>query len=176
MITAKELAHLLDGREYGNEISAREAEWAKESGLVVVYGYSDDNMEFNGALYDEVGCFEGGVAFVTRDNVYGDSECPRGARRIEALWNDSGSPCWTYKTDIPHETFGIYEDGELFCVGIVFRIEDAEEELPNHRDNPKYPAGHVFTLTICPKCHEGYEASYEHICMKKNSYSLEYED
>ena len=31
---------------------------------------------------------------------------------------------WSYETDIPHETFNIYEDGEVWCVGIVFSVED----------------------------------------------------
>ena len=31
---------------------------------------------------------------------------------------------WCYKTDIPHETFMIYDDGEPYCRGIVFSIED----------------------------------------------------
>ena len=41
-MTAKELAELLNGREYGNEITSDEEKLAKESGLVVVFGYSDD--------------------------------------------------------------------------------------------------------------------------------------
>ena len=44
---------------------------------------------------------------------------------ITAVWCDPESGAsWSYKTDIPHETFNIYEDGELFCIGIVFSIDD----------------------------------------------------
>ena len=43
--------------------------------------------------------------------------------RSEAVWG-AGGVSWTFETDIPHETFNIYENGELFCVGIVFRMED----------------------------------------------------
>ncbi len=43
---------------------------------------------------------------------------------LKAVWDDTGNPCWTYETDIPHETFEIYEDGELFCIGIVFSTKD----------------------------------------------------
>jgi hypothetical protein len=38
MMTAKQLADLLDGREYGSEITEAEAKEAAESGLVVVFG------------------------------------------------------------------------------------------------------------------------------------------
>lgn len=48
MITAKELAEKLNGRAYGDSFDDVEQE-AKESGLVIVYGASDDLMEFDGA-------------------------------------------------------------------------------------------------------------------------------
>ena len=54
-MTAKELAEMLTGREYGMEITRGEAQRAADAGLVVVYGYSDDNVEFAGAIDGEVG-------------------------------------------------------------------------------------------------------------------------
>ena len=48
MITAKELADKLNGRAYGDSFDDVKQE-AKESGLVIVYGASDDLMEFDGA-------------------------------------------------------------------------------------------------------------------------------
>lgn len=53
---------MLNGREYGDEITREEEAMAKAHGLVVVFGYSDDNMEFCGAITDEVGCYDGGYA------------------------------------------------------------------------------------------------------------------
>lgn len=57
-MTAKELAEMLSGRKYGMEITSEEARAAKDAGLVVVYGYSDDNVEFRGAIDEEVGAYE----------------------------------------------------------------------------------------------------------------------
>ena len=57
MITAKELAEKLNGRAYGDSFDDVKQE-AKESGLVIVYGASDDLMEFDGAIYDEVASME----------------------------------------------------------------------------------------------------------------------
>ena len=33
-------------------------------------------------------------------------------------------PAWTYMTDIPHATFDVMDDGELYCRGIVFALAD----------------------------------------------------
>ena len=127
-MTAKQLAQMLNGAEYGSEINRYEEQMARENGLVVVFGYSDDNTEFRGAIDDEVGCYEGGTFYVSRSGfVYQDAGDDRA--RIDVLWCDSeDKAAWSYKTNIPHETFNIYEDGELFCVGIVFRVEDLDPQ------------------------------------------------
>lgn len=48
-MTKEQMAALLNGREYGDEITRAEHQIARASGLVVVFGYSDDNMEVRGA-------------------------------------------------------------------------------------------------------------------------------
>lgn len=123
-ITAKDLAARLNGREYLNEITPEEEKEAETNGLVVVYGYSDDNVEFSGAIDDEVGAFEGVTVCI--DHSEGVVPVGEGAPEnvIKAIWHDSGEACWSFETPIPHETFNIYEDGELFCVGIVFSMDD----------------------------------------------------
>jgi len=138
----EKFAAMLNGREYRNEITKDEAAQAKAAGLVVVYGASDDLMEFAGALYDEVGVYGGGMALVDakdvldRDQIEDDDDeaiaefvaRSKTAQSIEALWNDSVSdasvPAWTYMTDIPHATFDVMDDGELYCRGIVFALAD----------------------------------------------------
>ncbi|WP_238474259.1 hypothetical protein [Pseudomonas cavernicola] len=108
---------------------------------MVVYGASDDLMEFEGAFRDEVGCYNGGQAKVDakgvldRSQVDDDDEAiadyvvrSKTAQSIEALWNasvsDASVPAWSYMTDIPHATFDVMEDGELYCRGIVFALAD----------------------------------------------------
>ena len=136
-MTAKELAIALTGREVGMEIMPGEERDAKDAGLVVVYGYSDDNVELCGAINDEVGAYSGTTVYLTPDGVLqepdcGQDDCPYFARErekaktIKAVWHDKGGPCWTFETDIPHETFTVMEDGEPFCVGIVFSMADLE--------------------------------------------------
>lgn len=136
-MTAKELAEMLSGREVGEEIIWGEERDIKDAGLVVVYGYSDDNVELYGAINDEVGAYNGTTVYLTPDGVLqepdcGQDDCPYFARErekaktIKAVWHDKGGPCWTFETDIPHETFTVMENGEPFCVGIVFSMADVE--------------------------------------------------
>lgn len=139
-MTIKEFADGLNGREYGSEITDFEDKRAKELGYVVVFGYSDDNMEFRGAINDEIGCYNGGEVHLSKDKIFApwdfchsydeDRPCElielarKGCKVIESLWCDVTNDCaWSYKTDIPHEIFNIYEDGRVFCKGIVFSTQ-----------------------------------------------------
>ena len=140
-MTAKEFAARIGGRKYGKELTEEERQLAKDNGLVVVYGASDDLMEIWGAVDEEADCFDGGTFHINRNGLIrwhddGDGDfcenCPyfkaelATAAEITAVWHDSGNPCWTYKTDIPHEEFAVYTDEEpdrLFCVGIVFSAD-----------------------------------------------------
>lgn len=140
-MTAKELATTLTGREYGMEISLEETQAAKEAGLVVVYGYSDDNVEFCGAINEEIGAYDGTVVYLSKDGILFDPECDGGifdecpyyaaaknaAKTIKAVWHDRGNFRWTFETDIPHDIFIITEDREPWCEGIIFSINDLEE-------------------------------------------------
>lgn len=133
-MNTKELAAMLSGREYRKEISHNEAAAASVSGLVVVFGASDDLMEFRGAISDEIGAYEGATAYLDATglltNDCENDECPHfgklkeRAQTIDALWCEEDGYSWTFSTKIPHETFEILEDGEPYCRGIVFALAD----------------------------------------------------
>jgi hypothetical protein len=131
-MNTKELADLLNGREYRNEMTRDEEASAKEHGLVVVFGASDDLMEFRGAIHDEVSAWEGGTAYLDSKGLIEskcDCECPyfleaqSNAAKIKALWGKD-EYAWVYETTIPHETFEVLEDEETYCKGIVFSLSD----------------------------------------------------
>lgn len=127
-----EFAKMLDGREYGEEITEEEEKQAKERGFVVVFGYSDDNAEFRGAIDEEVGCWEGGEVFLDKDGIIEDCNCRYGraarenAKVIEAVWCREGERgfAWSYDAEIPHATFEIYEGKDPYCQGIVFDVKE----------------------------------------------------
>lgn len=132
MIT-KEMATILDGMEYGEDISEQDLQYAKVNGVVIVFGASDDLMEFRGAIEGEVTCYGGGRAYLDKngliENRCCNDECPffkekiLHAKVITAIWGSEGYS-WIYKTGISHETFELLEEGEKYCREFVFLMED----------------------------------------------------
>ena len=126
-----EYAEMLNGREYNYpQFTKEEIQIAKDNGFTIVYGASDDLMEFDGFISEEAGCYDGGKVYFDKTGAVLDEEFEN-SRCIEAVWcdkertDDNGNViAWTYKTDIPHETFMIYEDEEPYCEAIVFDIAD----------------------------------------------------
>ena len=136
MLTATALAAMLDGRQYGNEIAKCEETLAAEAGLVVVFGYSDDLIELRGAIDAEVPAYNGTIVRLDgADVLWNDCEnegCPyfeRASARapfFRALWDAPGAKAaWTFDVRWPHSTFTVLEDGEPFCVGVVFALAAA---------------------------------------------------
>lgn len=147
-ITRKEMATMLDKRRYGEEMSKADQNAAAFAGLVVAFGGSDDNLEFRGAINDEVGAYQGTTVQIdtegllpkfeeltidNQDLTSHNKDAFRDYFRREGKgvdltikWNEVDGPFWTFETEIPHETFDIMEDQGVFCRGIVFRLADAK--------------------------------------------------
>lgn len=136
-MTKEQLAEMLNGSQYPFRLSREIKDAAKLADLVVVYGASDDLMEFEGAIYDEHDCYDGGQCLIDREGIIPswenvqDNEAEaeayfnrkRHARLIKAIW-DEGGYSWQYETAIPHACFDILEDWDTYCKGIVFSLED----------------------------------------------------
>jgi hypothetical protein len=140
-MTKEEFAQMITGRYRGDETTATEKVIARENGLVVMYGYSDDNVEIEGAIRDEVSAYDGTtISFLNGEilaNKCEDENCPyfkglknnSNIKKIEALWCGEENYSWTFKTDISHATFEVVDDdGEKFCRGIVFDINSIKGE------------------------------------------------
>ena len=130
--SAKQFAEALVPRDYLDSLYDVERECAKRNGLTVVYGYSDDLMELDGAICAEGNCFKGGAFHLKRDK--GKWKLVDGIGKhnnITALWYDSNAiddngvriP-WTYKTDIPFGKFNMTNGGDPYCEGFVFEVKD----------------------------------------------------
>jgi|WetSurMetagenome_2_1015567.scaffolds.fasta_scaffold484196_1 hypothetical protein len=128
------LAELLNGRQYGKELTDAEKKEIKEKGLVVVFGASDDLLEFEGAICDELSAYGGIDVFLNQEGIIknkcDNDRCPYfleqrsdATKKIVAVWNVDGYS-WIIKTTIDHDEFEIFEDGEKYCKGIVFSIND----------------------------------------------------
>jgi hypothetical protein len=150
-MTKEELAAQLTGHEYGQEISkALEAE-AKVAGLVVVFGYSDDNVEMRGAWRSEYSAWGGTELLITAEGIWDKDACAvqciyfrsayQEARKhgqlVHALW-DQGGYSWLFQTTIPHATFEIVEAGKKYCRGIVFAIADLRTDQGDTKMDPPW--------------------------------------
>ena len=128
---AEELSNTPNSDDRWFELSKAQAEWCKNKGIVVVYGYSDDLVEFDGAFRDEVGAWEGAEIYLDANGPIQPCECEckyykaamKDAKKINAFWC-LDEWAWEFRTDIPHEEFEFYSDGEPFCKGIVFYKKD----------------------------------------------------
>lgn len=134
-MTKEKLAKELNGREYLDEISDLESKTAKDAGLIVIFGYFDDCIEIRGAISDELSAYGGKVFYMNREKAFpvehrcecefcGFEDAAAKSASVEALWAAENGYSWTFKTAIPHATFEIVEDGNPFCRGIVFSVED----------------------------------------------------
>lgn len=137
-----DVALALDGKEY----PIRERDYAdffnaaKEESIVIVFGASDDLVEFRGLFEDEGDVYDGGTVFINANGVVDIPEndtfvepvveavlASSRAIPVNAIWHDQGNPCWTYALPdgIEFAEFKILEDGEIYCVGIVFQLPNA---------------------------------------------------
>lgn len=144
-MTKEELAALLNGREYGSEITKEEAALAKAAGLLVCFGYSDDNTEFEGVIHDEAGAGESTVHEFNsdlrliermdpreeRDLVNKGWTRPRAAFTVTAQWcpADLGTS-WRITSDQPFAPFDIMEGADLYCRGCVIDAHAALKPSP----------------------------------------------
>lgn len=108
----------------------------------MINGASDDLMEFDGVFMEELSAYQGATAYISADgellpeitdedaevlkkhNVfkYVSEDLRAETIKVEACWEEEQPYSWTYKTDAPHATFDILEDGEKYCRGIVLQL------------------------------------------------------
>lgn len=131
----EQLAALLYGRTYGDEITPAEEAQAEANGLVVIFGASDDLVELRGAIGDEIDAYDGTTFYLTPKGPlekHSDCNCAfcgyekerAKALKIKAVWGADGESPWTFETNAPHATFEITSEGERFCRGIVLHLDD----------------------------------------------------
>lgn len=138
-MTKAELAALLTGGDYRHEVPDNLAAEAKDAGLVIIHGASDDLVILRGAIEDEIDMYEGGDFELDALGVLPEPgaedrteaehaalhERRRSAKTITAAFCDPSSEwAWSFETDLPHSTFSVYDDGEEYCLGIVISLAD----------------------------------------------------
>lgn len=115
-MTKEELAAQLNGRQYTEEITPDEALLAKQEGLVVIFGASDDLCELRGAIHDELGAYKEATVFIKdgkllqeiddddievlkRYGVLGTVlKSHEDATMVKAIWCKTPEYSWTFET------------------------------------------------------------------------------
>lgn len=106
---------------------------AKLNGYIIMYGYSDDLVEVDGALHAELDAYAPIQVYVNKINVTTQPVCTSDGKchTINAEYSaptKTNPSLWKFTTDIPHVTFDIMEGRELFCRGIIFDLNNLEGE------------------------------------------------
>lgn len=124
----------LDGREYRQEITDQEILELSKDGMVIVYGYSDDNTILSGFINEFISTWDGGTISIDTElkEVLEECECKCNHYKvayersvdINVLWCKDDEYSWTYETKIKSREFDILEDGEKYCKAIIFNVHD----------------------------------------------------
>ena len=134
---AKSVAKKLQGCQYRDELTGREEVVLEKNRIVVAFGRSDDVIQFNGAVSDETGAWRQSETYFTRDGILKNEceeyDCPNFRKFLESVKYGTVTSetdhdkygCTHYLTaDFPHHKFDVMEDGEKYCVGIAFSLDD----------------------------------------------------
>lgn len=140
------LSQKITGRQLGEELTKEEDLAAAHAGLLVVYGYSDDNLEFRGIYYDEIPCYieenndSETFYFVldgeTLEQIQQPDLTDQSMRYLEvtATWcpQDIGAS-WLITCNVKSHFFDVMEvdvdTHDIFCRGIVVDVEDIKSYL-----------------------------------------------
>lgn len=152
-ITKEEMAARITGREYPFRLSSDEKAIAKASGLAIVYGASDDLLEFEGAIDEELSAYNGTSATITDDgkiveSMTEGSDCDERSKcfffkswlerqksfEVTSEWCPEGMNCnWNVTASkVPVATFEIKDDyspDNIFCRGIVIDLNEVKSVL-----------------------------------------------
>jgi hypothetical protein len=123
-ITLKEFASMLHGRDCQPNMTSDELLLSEQKGIVVVYGDSDDRVEFDGAIRMEgftnplIKDGPAGVLVLSEDgkllnkdsDLYADY-LKKNKNVISVFYCSKDTLNWAFETDIPHETFLTYDGG-----------------------------------------------------------------
>lgn len=151
--TIEDLAKLLDGNEYRdelqNEYGINVYDLCKQKGWVIAYGASDDLLEIEGVISDELGAWDGCIAqFYKKGSYYPEYEEEDTYHKakedmfysieesvlkhtketnykdtvvIESLWCPAGTDMsWQINVaGAPFTKFNVMADGEIYCEAAI---------------------------------------------------------
>lgn len=141
------LADNLNNRQYRYETSISLEKFAKDNNLIIVFGASDDLLEFRGAFEEEFGSseelyFNKEFTIISNHNKIKldeknieikdyfinihrfDFEVELKNKITQEWCPKDLDTSWRLSANFPYKTFNVFDEKELYCVGIVFDIDD----------------------------------------------------
>lgn len=119
---------MLGIRLKGNEVPYDIIKLAKANNYLIFFGHSDNTIEICSCRYYEFDAYKSTTLYITHNCVYHENEVhPTAAYPVHARFTEQSrksTVMWSFTTDIPHETFNIMENGELYCRGIVIDLNN----------------------------------------------------
>ena len=113
-MTKEELAAMLDEMQFGTEISSEIKQIAMDNNLLIVYGAGDEWLSMCGMINRDYVC-------PSRWKIEDELPSPILVNRFDT----NVGVFWSFMTDLPCAEFKIYEDDNLYCVGIVIDLTGA---------------------------------------------------
>lgn len=145
-MTAEELAGKINETELGKDLGKSIAKMAKEAGLIVVYAFDSDLVAFMGAVefmvyadhslsfvlvnhedewhIKDTDTLTMGLKATSIDLLAIKQQETGKAINLAMKPDELPSAYWQIITRIPHSTFDITFEEDLYCRGIVFSIKD----------------------------------------------------
>jgi hypothetical protein len=148
----EKLFELLSNREYRDETTSEIEKFAKDNNFVIMFGASDDLLEFRGAYFEEFGASNKTKFYFNKNmsifynknkidiakllnenrNIFNGLHIENNfeyelelLNKIEVFWcKNEDNYAWSYKTNFPSISFDILEDGEIYSQGIIFSLDD----------------------------------------------------
>lgn len=132
-------ASRISGQEYPLNDRTLDIEYAKANNLVIAFGSSDDLLEFRGAIYEELGAYEGTLSYILNGKAVQKSEfeddyiilqkynilTEKPLTTVQSFWCPEGlDASWLIKVEgLESAPFDVMKDGELYCRGAVFLLK-----------------------------------------------------
>ena len=126
----KDFAKKMNGKERQCPQFTRETvQFAKENGFLILFGTADGIIKLNGVLYDEIHAPDTRKIYLDKKGFLEGKESENVVDIVAYSKKDSNNAhiSLAFETKIPHESFMIYDNGDLFCEAIVFRMSDITE-------------------------------------------------
>lgn len=125
---------LLFGTKLENGIDDEIINYLRENGFVIIYAEDDNTCKLNGVLEDQTNIRTSGILEVGENGF--EPDVNDNIKQIQVTYHApirlgeqsfDRIPQWSFDTNLPHAEFEIQDGVNVYCKGLILRIEDLEK-------------------------------------------------